>query len=139
MATLGAVTKPQLMMEGTVLLGASSTPQNTARSRIPGLGPGMGLVTGNEDGEQPAFTGPLLPHHLMEMVMAIECPGAPLLPPPSLWPAGSFSPKSPLFCHPATLSSVPLPLHSVACRVLQMFPPSSLLPLPQKSLKHSDN
>lgn len=59
----------------------ASTREDTARSKLHGLQPGMSLVTGEGDGEH---TGPLLPTHLMEMVTAIEHPGAPPLSPPSL-------------------------------------------------------
>lgn len=114
-----------------------STLKDTAKSKVHGLGPEMALISGIREWWHPTLPG--LPCHLIKMAMAIECTGAPSLSPPLFCLQNPSVTNHPLPCHTATTSSAPLSLSSVACGVCKGLPPSFLLPLPQKSLKHSDN
>lgn len=132
MSTPGAMIKPYLRVEGTVLPGACLHAQGHCQVQAPwarawdgsSSPPGVGWWW------PPHLHGPLPPCHLMEMVMVYR-------------PAKEHHPLSSLFClqnpsdtnQPLLLSPCPPPssapqcLHSVACRVLQMAP-SLLSPSP---------
>lgn len=122
------VTKPHLVVEGTVSPGPASVPKDTNRPKLHGCWTEMGLISGVRGGEHPALTGPLPSCPLMEIVMAASECGTREHPSPPL-PAASFSLNSapaPVALPPQLC---PLSLHSEAHRVLQMAP-YLLSPLP---------
>ena len=115
----GATIKPCLRVEGTVPPGACLHAQGHCQVQVPWAGArdGSSFPRGWGGGEHPTFSGPLPPCHLMEMVMVhrLVKEHHPLS---SLFCLQNPSVTNQPVCHPATPSSAPQCLHSVACRGL---------------------
>lgn len=123
---LGAGTKPHLRVEGTGLPGPASTPKDTGRSKLHGIGPEKWV----------SFRGRGAPVRLAPHAKGSrECPAQepPPVHPAFCWQNPSVSnqpcPRH-VTCHPQPGSLVPPLWPAGSCTGL---PPSFLLPLPQKS------